>query len=128
MKRRVDMRRLAAIVLIVSGLSVFGAASSYCEAEAEAEGRTEKSVRGQVSSMDWVGGIFAVKWLDVEVNVYQEMTFTVPAGFKIKQGSNTIDLSMLEIGDPLIIKYYENSDGSTELISVNDSSAFGEEF
>ncbi len=120
------MRRLAAIVLIVSGMSVFGAAPSYCESEAA--GRAAKSIHGEVSSVDWVGGTFTIKWLDIEFDVYQEMSFNVPDGFKIKKGPDTIDLSDLEIGDPLMVNYYENSDGSTELISVNDSAAFGEEF
>jgi hypothetical protein len=120
------MRRLAAIILIIAGAAVFNAAPSYCEAEAP--GRMAKSAHGLVSSVDWVGGSFTIKWLDIEFDVYQEMSFKVPDGFKMKKGPNTMDLSELEIGDPLMVNYYENSDGSTELISVNDSASFGEEF
>lgn len=120
------MRRLAAIILIISSAMVFKAAPSYCESGAS--GRAAKSIHGEVSSVDWVGGTFAIKWLDVEFNDYLEMSFKVSDGFKIKKGSDTIYLFDLEIGDPLMVNYYENSDGSTELISVNDSAAFGEEF
>jgi len=120
------MRRLAAIVLIVSGMFVFNAAPSCCESEAA--GRAAKSISGEVSSVDWVGGIFLIKWFDTESDVYQEMSFKAPDGFKIKQGTNTTDLAGLEIGDPLVVNYYENPNGSTELISINDTSAYGEEF
>jgi len=120
------MRRPAAIILIIAGAAVFSAAP-YCCGAGSPE-RAAKSIHGEVSSVDWVSGTLVVKWLDVEFDVFQEISFTVPDGFKIKKGPNTIDLSELEIGDPLIVNYYENPDGSTELININDSAAFGEEY
>lgn len=120
------MRRLAAIILIIVSVVAFGSAPSYSDAGTSE--RPVKTIHGDVSSVDWVSGTFGIKWLDIEYDVYQEMSFTVPDGFKIRKGPNTMDLSELEIGDPLIVNYYANPDGSAELIDINDSASFGEEF
>lgn len=113
------MLRLATIILIIMGVVMFSASPSYCVE------RQMKIVHGEVSSVDWVGGILVVKWLEEEFDAYQEITFMVPDRFKISKGAGTIGLSELEIGDTLIVNYYENPDGSTELISITDTAPLG---
>ncbi len=112
------MLRRATVVFIITVMIALIAAPSCCEAEAS--DRQIKTLRGDVSSVDWVGGILVVKWLEEEFDAYQETTFMVPDDFKITQGTYTIGLADLEIGDSLIVTYYESADGSTELISIND--------
>lgn len=117
------MHRLMTIVLIIIGVVAFSAAPSYCETEAS--GRQLKTLHGEVSSVDWVGGMLVVKWLEEEFDAYQEITFMVPDEFKISKGAGTIGLADLEIGDNLVVTYYENADGSTELVSINNMAPLG---
>lgn len=114
------MLRSATIILIVMSVVAFVVAPCYCEEEAA--GRQPRTVNCQVAAVDWVGGILVVSWLQIDINTLQELTFSVPAGFGIKKGTGTIDLADLEIGDALIVTYYENADGSKELVSITDTS------
>jgi hypothetical protein len=113
------MRRLGLVIFIIMSVAAFSAAPSYSIE------RQMKVIHGEVSSVDWVGGILVVKWLEEEFDAYQEITFMVPDMFKINKGAGTIGLSELEIGDALIVHYYENPDGSTELISITDTAPLG---
>jgi len=108
------MLRRATIIFVIAGMIMLIAATSCCE------DRQIKTLRGEVSSVDWVGGILVVKWLEEEFDAYQETTFMVPDNFKITQRTETIGLADLEIGDSLIVTYYESADGSTELVSIDD--------
>ncbi len=117
------MKKLAVVIFIIMSVAAFCAAPSYCEAAALE--RQMKVIHGEVSSVDCVGGILVVKWLEEEFDTYQEIKFMIPDRFKISKGAGTIGLSELEIGDSLIVNYYENPDGSTELISITDTAPLG---
>ena len=76
---------------------------SFCEEEQEI-----KMIDGNVVSADWENSSLRVKWFHSPGEAeFEEETLLVPEGLKITKGEDTIGLMDLEVGDHVIVEYYE---------------------
>ncbi len=109
------MSRTAIIFLALAAI-VGIAAPCYCQ------DREIKTTDGKIYSMDWAASKIVVRWLELSDNSYRELILNVPDDAVIKKGTDTIESSELEIADDVTVEYYENPDGTSTLISLEDTS------
>lgn len=67
-----------------------------------------RSARGIVTSRDWVGSTITVNYI----------RFHVPAGIKVYKGSTTVGFTAININDPVIVKYYQDSSGAYNAVEI----------
>ena len=79
------------------------AVPSYCEEKPEI-----MTIDASVVSADWVNSSLRVKWFHSPGEVeYEEETLLVPQDAKIIKGEDAIGLMDIEVGDHVIVEYYE---------------------
>jgi hypothetical protein len=89
-------------------IGLVGALPSYCQDQPAKE--EIKTVEGEIVAKDTQALTINVKWLkDVEEEEYDEDTFSVPEDTPIISGAGNIGFSTLDMGNRVIIDYYEDS-------------------
>jgi hypothetical protein len=110
------MKRAAIIIFIAILATVFGPLS-YCQNAPRVQ--EAKTVRGQVSQIDWAASTVTVRWLQTEGYVcFDEITIFVPDGVHIIRGGKTIGLAELQIGSQVTVEYVNTSPGPLKLINM----------
>ncbi len=75
------------------------------------------TVEGEITSVDWVGGVIVVRWLQEEPTIgYDEIALQVPGDLKIMKGTDTISLEDLNQFDRVAVQYRKS--GSIGLPTV----------
>ena len=106
----------ATVIFLVVVLGISLAVPCYCQE------REIKTLDGTIYGLDWAGSSIVIKWLNISDNSYRELILNVPDDAVIRKGADTIESSELQIEDPVTVKYYENTDGTCTLISLEDTS------
>ena len=74
--------------------------------------RQIKTQEGEVTSLDWVGDTFGLKWYpDPQSSVYNEAVFTISSDTKVIRGSETATSLDVEEGDHAVVNYYIDDNG-----------------
>lgn len=79
-----------------------------------------KTLRGLVSSIDWVASTIVVRWLDQ--TVYDEMTFTIPSDVQVYIRNQPVELSDINLSDDVTIEYINNGYAGLKVLSITVSS------
>lgn len=96
------MNKIVMIIFIISTALVM-TAPSYCE-----DAPKIMTIDGNVVSADWVNSSLTVKWFHELGEVeFEEETLLVPQDAKITKGEDSIGLMDIEVGDHVIVEYYE---------------------
>ena len=95
--------------------------SSPCFCAGENTYKEIKTVDGKIDDIDWAGSKIVVKWLDEYTNNFRSVMIDVPDNAIIRKGTEDIGLSELEVSDDVTVKYYEDIEGNSVLISLNDT-------
>ncbi|MFA4981483.1 MAG: hypothetical protein WC592_03330 [Candidatus Omnitrophota bacterium] len=70
------------------------------------EDRNTVTIEGQISSIDWVGGVITVRWLQYDPYIkYDEITLSVPRDIKIMKASQPAGFNELSQFDHVTVKY-----------------------
>jgi len=97
------LNKIFIIIGTIIAVVLITAAPSYCEDVPEI-----KTIDGNVVSADWENSSLAVKWFHSPGEAeFVETTLLVPENLKIIKGEDTIGLMDLEVGDHVIVEYYE---------------------
>ncbi|MDD5432379.1 MAG: hypothetical protein PHO70_05270 [Candidatus Omnitrophica bacterium] len=101
-------------VSLIAAVFIFNMISldtGFCQEKTEERERIIKTYSGQVTNVDWTGSLISVRSSD-------EKTFQVPSDVKIREQTEYISLSDIEIDDNVEISYYENSSGEAVAVSI----------
>ena len=117
------MLRVVIIILVVIS-SIGIVAPSYCQEEQQLDQQQRKieTIEGNISNLDWAGSKIAIKGLNPADNTYRELVVTVPDDAIITKGTESIGLAELEMDDAVTVRYYEDSQGSAIMVSLQDAS------
>ncbi len=97
------MNKILIIICTIVAAALIIALPSYCE-----EAQEIKTIDGNVVSADWENSSLTVKWFHSLGELeYEEETLLVPQDVKIIKGEDTIGLMDIEVGDHVIVEYYE---------------------
>lgn len=88
-----------AAMIFVSGLC-------YCDDGGTA--REIRTARGIVTSRDWVKSIIVVNYI----------RFFVPSDAKVYKGNSTIGFTGINLSDPVVLKYYQDSSGGYRAVEI----------
>ena len=98
MMRIIKILVTAVAVIAMSGLC-------YCQDSATREIRT---ARGIISSRDYVSSTIVVNYI----------RYHVPADVKVFKGSSKMGFSGINVSDPVVIKYYQDSSGAYQVAEI----------
>jgi len=107
-----NLLKFGGIVFFVS-VMLLSHGPSYCEEAYQ----NVQTYSGQVMEIDWVGSLLTVQGGD-------EMTFYVPSGTKVYQGTETISFEDLDQDDYVIIKYVDMPSGRPKALSITLDKAY----
>ena len=96
------MNKIIAVVMLIMTAVIFPA---YCSDDAS--NNDMMMVRGQLSTVDWVGDKISVRYQDGLIR--DEIMISVPDSTKIIKGGNTIKLFDLHLFDSVKVEYYDDS-------------------
>jgi hypothetical protein len=100
--------------IIFAAIFIFSAADlCYCDDSSD----DVKKFRGYVENIDWVGSLLVVDGGD-------PMTFYVPSGMEIRCGTEKVSLSDLSVGDPVLVRYKDSSQGVHKAVSITVNKPF----
>ena len=108
------------VIFLFAILTASIAAPCYSQQD-QGEARMAKAAEGTVFDLDWAGSKMTVKRSDASGNNYYDLVLNVPDDTVMRRGSEEMDFSELEINDAVTVTYYENSDGTGTLISLEDT-------
>ena len=108
------MAKIRVYILMILAV-IMAATFSYCQDEPEAW--QIKTARGWISQKDWVGSVIAVNTGD------DTLTMKVVDATRIFNGTEKETLADLEIGDNVVVKYYDAGFEGLKAISIDDRNA-----
>jgi len=97
------MRKIKILVVTAALIAMSG--SCYCDDSAAREIRT---ARGMVYSRDFVSSTLVVNYV----------RYHVPAGVIVYKGNSKIGFSGININDPVVVKYYQDSSGAYQVTEI----------
>lgn len=97
--------RMIKILTLIAVFSFLSISSCYCE---ESAARDIRTARGTVSSRDWVSSTIVVSYI----------RYHVPPDVKVYKGSSKMGFTAINVGDPVILKYYQDSSGSYQVTEI----------
>ncbi len=101
------MRR---VIIAIMFIGLLGALPSYCQNQPVKE--EVKTIEGEIVTKDAVALTIDVKWLENAMEeAYNQSTFLVSEDTPIICGIGNIGFSDLNMGDRVVIDYYEDSFG-----------------
>lgn len=92
---------------ITASLIIAVVAAAPCYAE-DSEAQRAETMRGSVTSVDWVGAAMSV----------DNTAFSVPPGTDIYKGSGRVGFSDINVGDQAIVTFKRDPSGMPEAISI----------
>jgi len=98
------------ILTIMTG--IMAATFSYCQDEPEAW--QIKTASGTVNQTDYVGSLVVVNTSD------DSLTITVTDSTRIMNGTERETINELDIGDNVVVKYYDAGLAGLKAISIDD--------
>lgn len=89
------------------------------------EGRNTVTIEGQISSIDWVGGVITVRWLQYDPYIkYDEITLSVPQDIKIMIAGQQAGFNELNQFDHVTATYSKDKyKGLPRAISITVTNA-----
>jgi hypothetical protein len=98
------------VIICVSLLMVIIWVASFAYCQEAAKPPEAKILDGQIILIDWMASLIVVKWLPPpDYSKTAEITLFVPEDAVIIRGSEPISLTDLEVGDRVIVSYYDTS-------------------
>ncbi len=110
-------------VIFLFAILAAGIAAPCYPQEDQAVTRVTKSSEGTIFDLDWAGSKMTIRGPDASGSNFHELVLNVPNDAIIRKGSGQIDFSELQIDDDVTVTYYENSDGTGTLISLEDTTS-----
>ncbi len=110
-------------VIFLFAIFAAGIAAPCYPQEDQAGTRVTKSSEGTIFDLDWAGSKMTIRWSDASGNNFHELVLNVPDDATMRKGSGQIEFSELEIADDVTVTYYDNSDGTGTLISLEDTTS-----
>ncbi|MBU1870018.1 MAG: hypothetical protein KJ818_06060 [Candidatus Omnitrophica bacterium] len=111
------MTRKFPIILVILIFSFISCLFAYMQVQAQ--NKQIKTLRGQISQIDWVASTITVRWLATEGYVsYDEVTFFVPDSTRIVKEGASVALTDLQVQDSVIVEYLDTSPGPLKAISL----------
>lgn len=98
------------LLIVIPFICVLGAASSLDTYETQ----------GTVSEVDEVGDLLVINGVTPAGNS-EQMRFKVPDDTKIYQGTEDVHLDDIDVGDPVTVTYYKDSDGTLTTKQIVDN-------
>ncbi|MFA5142895.1 MAG: hypothetical protein WC522_01830 [Candidatus Omnitrophota bacterium] len=106
----------ASLRIAVAFIAILAAAMP-CAGEDEGDNGTIYAVQGEIASLDTVGGVIVVRWLESDpIIATNEVTLKVPEDLKIVKGADTIGLEDINQFDRVSVQYRKTKAGELPVV------------
>ncbi len=93
-------------ILFIAIAVIFISGVCYCDNGTDT--REIRTARGIVTSRDWIKSIIVVNYI----------RFFIPSDIKVYKGNSTIGFTGINLSDPVVVKYYQDSSGTYRAVEI----------
>lgn len=114
--RKIRMPKNNIIVIFIAAL--LAVSLSYGYPQGAGMNQKPQKVKGQISSVDWVGSNIIVRWYDDTSCTFDSLSIFIPDNAKIIKNGVEIKLGDVNISDKVEVEFYDASFGPLKAVLV----------